>query len=78
MSTFNGTGLLSVIEIYVIFVFNMDYLLFLLSYQRSFVRKLSNPFLIIMKKNKRHRLNPEINRSIWKFKTLISRYFAHS
>lgn len=44
MSTFNGTGLLSVIEIYVIFVFNMDYLLFLLSYQRSFVRKLSNPF----------------------------------
>lgn len=52
MSTFNGTGLLSVIEFYVIFVFNIDYLLFFLSYQRSFVRKLSNSFLIIMKKKK--------------------------
>lgn len=78
MSTFNGTGLLSVIEFYVIFVLNIDYLLFFLSNQRSFVKKLSNPFLIIMKKNKRHWLKAEINRSIWKFKTLIFRYFAHS
>lgn len=78
MSTFNGTGLLSVKEYYVIFVLNIDYLLFFLSNQRSFVKKLSNPFLIIMKKNKRHWLKPEINRSIWKFKTLIFRYFAHS